>query len=168
MIQCKDCHAHQYEGALFCSECGSMLTQEPGNTTDVLPFADSMPRPLISLPPDCRVEAPPLEMPITFVIPHRRRRHVVVLREQIVVGRSGRESEAAPELDLGEDNGAELGVSRFHAALQWSNYGLVVSDLGSTNGTLLNNSRLPAQRPFPLRSGDELRFGDLLVHVFFD
>lgn len=168
MVQCRECNAHQYEGALFCSECGSLLTQEPRETTDVLPFADHHPRPLTSLPDDWQVEHLAAEKRLTFVIPHKRQRRIVALSEQIIVGRSTKEGDAQPELDLSDEDGAELGVSRIHAAIQWSNYGLVLSDLGSTNGTLLNNSRLPAQRPFPLRSGDELRFGDLLVHVFFD
>ncbi len=168
MVQCKECNAYQYEGALFCSECGSLLTQEPRETTDVLPFADYYPRPLPALPDDCRVEPLMAGKRITFMIPHKRGRRVMDLHEQIIIGRSGKESDTQPDLDLSEEDGAELGVSRIHAAIQWSNYGLVVSDLGSTNGTLLNNSRLPVQRPFSLRSGDELRFGDLLVHVFFE
>lgn len=168
MIQCKECNASQYEGALFCSECGSLLTQEKREMTDVLPFADYRPHLPPSLPNDYRVERLPAEKPLIFVIPHRRLRRTVPLLDQILIGRSGKESDLQPALDLGEDDGAEMGVSRIHAAIQWSNYGLVVLDLGSTNGTQLNSSRLPVQRPFNLQSGDELRFGDLLVHVFFD
>jgi pSer/pThr/pTyr-binding forkhead associated (FHA) protein len=55
-----------------------------------------------------------------------------------------------------------------HAAFQLSKQGVVLIDLGSTNGTSLNNARLPARQPFVVQSGDEVRFGDLLIHVFFD
>jgi pSer/pThr/pTyr-binding forkhead associated (FHA) protein len=41
-------------------------------------------------------------------------------------------------------------------------------DLESTNGTLLNNYRLSPHEPYPLHSGDEIRFGDLLVHLFLN
>jgi hypothetical protein len=168
MIHCKECNATQYEGALFCNECGSFLTQEQRETTDVLPFANFQTHLPPALPNDFRPETLTNPKNITFVIPQQRKRHVVALTSQIRIGRKGQEFDERPELDLSENEAAELGVSRMHAIIQWSNYGLVVLDLGSTNGTLLNNSRLPAQRPFPLQSGDELRLSELLVHVFFD
>jgi pSer/pThr/pTyr-binding forkhead associated (FHA) protein len=73
-----------------------------------------------------------------------------------------------PELDLTKDRGSDFGVSRLHASIQASNRGVVLIDLGSTNGTLLNNYRLPPDLPYPLHNGDEIRFGRLLVHVFFE
>ena len=69
-------------------------------------------------------------------------------REGVMVGRS---LEAV--LRLHGD-----GVSRFHARLERSAQGtLVVSDLGSSNGTFLNGRRL--SRPEPLHDGDRVRFG---------
>ncbi len=168
MIQCKECGATQYEGALFCSECGRFLMEDGRAATDVLPFSDYGHRPPPPPPDDFRLEALPEAKNITFVIPHSRHRRVIGLAGQIRVGRSGSETDDFPELDLTDENGAELGVSRVHATIQWSNHGLVLIDLESTNGTLLNNYRLPPKRPYPLRSGDEIRFGDLLIHVFFE
>ncbi len=50
------------------------------------------------------------------------------------------------------------GVSRFHARVERSRDGkLVLSDLGSSNGTFLNDRRV--SRPQPLGPGDRVRFG---------
>ena len=50
------------------------------------------------------------------------------------------------------------GVSRFHARLERSTSGLLVlSDLGSSNGTYVNGRRV--QNPEPLEDGDRVRFG---------
>lgn len=153
---------------MFCSECGRFLMEDGRKATDVLPFSDYSHRPPPPPTENFKLESSANHKKITFVIPHSRQRHVVALSGQIRIGRGGSETDDFPELDLSEENGAELGVSRLHATIQWSNHGLVLMDLESTNGTLLNNYRLPAKRPYPLRSGDEIRFGDLLIHIFFD
>lgn len=101
---------------------------------------------------------------VTLVVPSSRRRFKLEIEDEVQIGRAS--SELIPEVDLTDDDGAEKGVSRHHAKIQAVQGGLVLVDLGSTNGTLLNNYRLPPQEPFPLKSGDEIRFGDLLIHLF--
>ena len=105
---------------------------------------------------------------VMFVIPSSGRRLILDLDDEIRVGRKDEARQVIPELDLTTDRGSEFGVSRLHASIQASNRGVVLIDLGSTNGTLLNNYRLPPDLPYPLHNGDEIRFGRLLVHVFFE
>lgn len=168
MIRCNDCGATQLPGALFCSECGRFLLEAPGKQTAVLPFSEfahrSIPSPLSSNQLEPVNESKRLQ----FIIPSSRRRLELLLTEQIRIGRADPRSENPPEFDLTPDKGIERGVSRNHATIQLSKQGVVLIDLGSTNGTLLNNFRLPPELPHPLHSGDEIRFGDLLVHIFFD
>lgn len=165
MIRCRDCGASQHEGTLYCSECGRNLLQDAKQETDVLPFSEFAhkppPPPLSELEPDDTQET----KKITFVIPSSRHRHTIILTKQIQIGRAF--DDPTTNLDLTEDNGIELGVSRLHATLHGSSKGIVIMDLGSTNGTFLNNHHLPINKPYPLQSGDELRFGELLVHIFF-
>ena len=49
-------------------------------------------------------------------------------------------------------------ASRRHAVIQLRWRGFVVADLGSTNGTFVNNQRI--NEPVRLRLGDNIRFGD--------
>lgn len=53
---------------------------------------------------------------------------------------------------------ADLTVSRVHAELRRAEDGWIVVDLGSLNGTRLNDWRLVG--PAPVRPGDVLSFGD--------
>ena len=48
-------------------------------------------------------------------------------------------------------------VSRRHAEIQVSSGDILISDLGSTNGTFVNGERI--DQPRTLRDGDEVRIG---------
>ena len=163
-MKCSDCGSTQEEGALFCDECGGFLLEEAGKITAVLPFSEFANRP--PPPPLAEDALHPAQgiRQMTLVVPSTRRRFKLVVQDEISIGRAS--SEYVPEVDLTEDDGAEKGVSRLHAKIQAVKEGLVLIDLESTNGTLLNNYRLPPHEPYPLQSGDEIRFGDMLVHFF--
>ncbi|HTY19177.1 MAG TPA: GGDEF domain-containing protein [Myxococcota bacterium] len=69
-----------------------------------------------------------------------------------------------PELVIGRDAGCELPValdtvSRRHARIAMRAGTALVSDLGSTNGTFLNDQALAPDEELPLRSGDAIRVG---------
>jgi hypothetical protein len=51
-------------------------------------------------------------------------------------------------------------ASRNHAELRLVGGDVAIIDLGSTNGTFVNDERMQANQPLLLQSGDELRFGD--------
>jgi hypothetical protein len=59
----------------------------------------------------------------------------------------------------------ETGVSRQHARFQASAQGWTVVDLGSTNGTFVNEQRLPANQPYLLRPGDRVAIGSSILVV---
>jgi pSer/pThr/pTyr-binding forkhead associated (FHA) protein len=56
-------------------------------------------------------------------------------------------------------------ISRNHAKLVVSEEGIGVIDLGSTNGTFVNETRLERNELFVLKPGDEVRFGDKRFHL---
>jgi pSer/pThr/pTyr-binding forkhead associated (FHA) protein len=136
--------------------------------TDVLPFTDFENRPLPTLVDAQDLKQPEKAKKILFIIPSSRRRIELELTHQIRIGRADPEAQIMPELDLTQDQGIENGISRLHATLQLVKQGVILVDLDSTNGTSLNRSRLPAKKPFLVKSGDEIKLGDLLIHIFFE
>ena len=63
------------------------------------------------------------------------------------------------------DGGYDAGVSRRHAIISLQGQGWVIEDLGSSNGTFVNNRRLLPNSLTSIQSGDELKFGTLLLRV---
>jgi hypothetical protein len=169
VIKCKGCGSEQLWGTLYCGECGAFLsedTKEPDGTEH--PFTNI---PAVSPDPVLLGQVVSVGVKtdrITFVIPNSGRRITLSLDEQIRIGRADPTVSLYPEVDLTADGGAEFGVSRLHATISLSDEGPVIVDKSSTNGTVLNNYPLPSELPYPLHSGDEIRFGDLLVHVFLE
>jgi pSer/pThr/pTyr-binding forkhead associated (FHA) protein len=69
--------------------------------------------------------------------------------------------------DLTPYKADERGVSRSHAAIEISGNHVTLTDLGSTNGTYLNNNQLKPNQPQMIRSGDQIRLGELVGYVYF-
>ena len=89
--------------------------------------------------------------------------------DEIIVGRTTSNSAMAPDVDLGTKQGADLGVSRLHLSIRYDaeNHAVLVSDLGSANGTFINSQRLLAKEVRVLRHSDELRLGKMVMIVSF-
>lgn len=156
---------------MFCTECGAYLLRGDGRGaqgTAELPFSEAVQAipdlQLVGqqLAPDCEVTR------IMFVIPASGRRVTLALKDEIRIGRADPGSSQRPDLNLAPDGANEFGVSRRHATIRRSDEGIMVLDLESTNGTYLNGYRVPPELPYLLRSGAEIRFGYLLVHIFFE
>lgn len=85
---------------------------------------------------------------------------------QIVLGRHV-EGEPRASVDLTEYGAMEMGVSRQHAQITVADGNYTVVDLGSTNGSWLNQRRMTAGKPYPLHANDQLLLGHLRLHVCF-
>jgi NADPH-dependent 2,4-dienoyl-CoA reductase/sulfur reductase-like enzyme/pSer/pThr/pTyr-binding forkhead associated (FHA) protein len=55
-----------------------------------------------------------------------------------------------------------ISVSRRHAEISYNNGWYMLRDLGSSNGTFLNNIRLEKNKAYNLKSGDEVLFGKVI------
>jgi DNA-binding winged helix-turn-helix (wHTH) protein len=75
-------------------------------------------------------------------------------REEFAIFSGGVVIGRAPEVDVRLDSPR---VSRHHAKLTLGDAGIIIEDLGSRNGTFVNDSRI--ERPTPLPSGAVLRIG---------
>jgi serine/threonine protein kinase len=77
------------------------------------------------------------------------------------IGRRDPRQNHYPEVDLAEhDRGI---ASRHHATIQRDGDYYTVTDLGSTNGTLLNGSLITPRTPRRLRQGDQIKIGEVEI-----
>jgi hypothetical protein len=74
----------------------------------------------------------------------------------------GRLTDETPvDLDLNPYHADEYGVSREHAMFRPTEDQLLISDLGSTNGTYYEGSKVMLGQPRPIKSGSVISFGKL-------
>ena len=92
---------------------------------------------------------------------------LVYPKREIVIGRRDVATGTQPDVDLTSYAGYRMGVSRRHALIQQKGGHLEVVDLGSSNGSKLNGVDVQAHRPFPVRDGDELTFGNMKMRIIF-
>jgi serine/threonine-protein kinase len=85
-------------------------------------------------------------------------------KEINLVGRTDPQSNIFPDIDLSKFD-PETKISRRHARIWREGETFLVEDLGSVNGTVVNDSvRLGPRQPRPLASGDRLRLGETTLH----
>src|SRR6266850_4726856 len=88
----------------------------------------------------------------------------VLQKDSNLVGRADPHSNIFPEVDLSKFD-RETKVSRRHARIWCEGDTFLVEDLGSFNGTVINDSvRLAPRQPRVLDSGDRIRLGETTLH----
>ena len=162
MITCPSCRNREYEGELFCSNCGARLWANPGEMPTISLDVSRLP----SEPLTAEQAAPTLKSGQISVFVAGKAM-VLEGRQEYVLGREGLENEK-PDVNLGPYGARERGVSRKHVRLRVDRRQLLLTDLGSSNGTWLNGSQLSANEPIRLQSGDEVRLGKLQLKIYFN
>ncbi len=168
MVQCPVCRTRYVANTIYCAECGTYLLEGDDLGTDPIEVAqirwlgkaDRSQFRDTSLP-----DTGPLTIRLRIGKASRERELEVSLLKPIRLGRSDPTQNVFPEVDLTDDLGMEYGVSREHARISRRGSTVVIEDLGSTNGTLLNGERLDPYMPEPLKHGDQLQLGKLLIQV---
>jgi hypothetical protein len=160
--QCPSCGKVNRAGELVCRFCSAALTTNIGSATRTLQQAEEE-----LLPQRGKIGAA-IGRPQALAFIVEGFQAVLPVGQRIVIGRFDPQSNGAPpDVDLSEFKAEELGVSRHHLELTWRNGLIYVSDMGSTNGTLLNGQRLVAGMERILRDNDELVIGHLRALVRF-
>jgi pSer/pThr/pTyr-binding forkhead associated (FHA) protein len=81
----------------------------------------------------------------------------------LVIGRVDRFGETVPDVDLGKEGEMAVRVSRRHAVITWRDRTPYLEDLGSGFGTKLNGRTLLIGHAAPLRPGDHIWLGGLVL-----
>lgn len=82
---------------------------------------------------------------------------------EMLVGREDEEEEIYPDIDL--DDQDEGYVHRRHAILKFENGQLTVTHEGGANKTRINNKPIPDNQAMPLKLGDKVSFGKVVLRV---
>jgi hypothetical protein len=168
VVQCRVCQANYVTNTIYCTECGAYLLDAEELETEPMELAR-----INWMGKSRGVQASDVDLPRTGPLTirlmigkgARKRELEVLLVKPVRLGRSDPSQNIFPEVDLTDDLAMESGVSREHAAIFGRGGVIMVEDLGSTNGTLLNGERLDPYMPEPLQHGDQLQLGQLLVEV---
>ena len=161
MIRCPVCHHEEYEGALYCSECGAPL-YVPGTTQDLEVGEDTW----LPTSENFRSEAPTEDARIVLFLVESGQRIFLESGQEWTLGRLASGQAVVPDVDLTAYNAYEQGVSRLHAALRMDEHGrLTITDMGSSNGTRVNGIKILPNTPHPLQHGDIVALGKLVFQI---
>ena len=86
-------------------------------------------------------------------------------RNEFTLGRAIEGQPILPDVDLSPFDAFTLGVSRLHAALRIINGEVVVTDLGSSNGTRVNGQKIVPHVDYPINHGDVIALGKLKIQI---
>jgi hypothetical protein len=161
-VKCPVCQGDVSTSATTCPACGGVLATLP------------VPLPTIHLSPSASVLPPARSTSDIFdrcasVILQFQPTGICVslaLPQPMVLGR-GAATNFSTFLDLTDLGAVQHGVSRHHAQLRRDGNRLMIQDLGSTNGTFLNELRLIAHKDYLVQHCARVRLGTLEVVLAF-
>lgn len=87
------------------------------------------------------------------------------LNREYLIGRQHKSQSIIPDIDLTPFNAYEWGISRLHASLNVQQDQILITDLGSSNGTWHAGNRLPTDEPYELHHGDVVHLGKLKIQI---
>jgi tRNA A-37 threonylcarbamoyl transferase component Bud32 len=144
-VYCGFCGGRIAADDVFCAHCGARQPLGAVGSSALL----HTPRPTAKL-----VVAGTTELDASFILQ----------KDSNLLGRTDPHSNIFPEIDLSRFD-PETKVSRRHARIWLEGDTFLVEDLGSVNGTVINDSvRLAPRQPRVLDSGDKLRVGETTLH----
>jgi|SRR5690349_2701586 len=108
---------------------------------------------------------PVVQAPCELVLPNNQRVPLDGQQAELAIGWRDARTLAAPAIDLTSLGGSAQGVSRQHALLRCQDGRWTIEDLGSTNGTFLNESPLAPHTPALLYDKATIRVGQ--IKLFF-
>ncbi len=103
---------------------------------------------------------------VLFVEDHQEPLSVMVSR-RVTLGRYREDAPQDTHVDLDAFNAFDKGVSRVHLAIHRRSDGFYVEDLGSSNGSWLNNESMIPHQVYPFANGGEVRLGALRIRMFY-
>ncbi len=108
---------------------------------------------------------PAMLPPTEIVLPNNQRIPLDTSKGEYSVGWNDGSGGPLADIDLHPVGGSTNGVSRRHAMLRLIDRQWTLTDLGSTNGTYINDVRIDSNRPVILADRSRIRLGN--IQIFF-
>lgn len=150
---CPNCQAAVGVEDQFCDQCGAALPTASG-------FPQSPQRPAEASSATSH-DAPP--GPRLLIQPNGTVVALAPNQDAYVIGREDPASSSYPDIDLVPFGGEEGGVSRRHAQITCRDGQFFIEDLNSVNYTFVNKRKIAVGVAHPLRDGDEIRLGRVMM-----
>ena len=107
---------------------------------------------------------PPVAVPpFALVLSDGRTVPLPTDRAEMLIGCQDPADHIFPDIDLSPFDARSSGVSRRHALLRYAGGQWTITDLGSANGTFVNDAALTPQTPVALPDGAVVRLGAFVV-----
>ena len=168
MIICPNCHHEELPGSLFCGECGAQLVVSETPTTQ---YIRKNPSDILAVKPPAQTSS--VSQPNSAAADAAVSLHIVengqILhlagQTEFTIGRTADGQPILPDVDLSLFEAYAQGVSRLHAALKIHNQRVVITDLGSSNGTRVNGQKIVPHVDYPLNHGDMIALGKFAIQI---
>lgn len=164
--RCHVCNTENKGDATICIECGAWLESHP---TEIVAIPENVPEQTSPLADHGVSFVDMAQIPeggVGIYVAGAFKPFYIHVYRELIIGRIA-QSPLEATLDLSDLNAANLGVSRRHAMLRRSDAGFDVIDLGSRNGSWLNAERLSPNKPYLVKSGSQLRIGQMRMIVMY-
>ncbi|MCC6146561.1 MAG: FHA domain-containing protein [Anaerolineaceae bacterium] len=165
MIVCPNCNHREVAGALFCSECGAQLVSMNRLTTQSIGKTSGPLTDMTVSPPDAPAVAAGIDAVISLYLVDSGQLLNLAGRTEFTLGRVAEGQPILPDVDLSPYEAFSLGVSRLHASLKLANERVIITDLGSSNGTRVNGQKIVPHLEYPLNHGDMIALGKLKIQI---
>src|SRR5262249_20147606 len=169
-ITCPKCGFENPFGSLVCGKCDTPLIklESPDGPNTTLTTTFTIPETSGPSIPQPVKDVPALSAnSIAFYIQGTFKPLILEIKQQAILGRANSDGTIQPQIDLTPYGAYEKGISRRHAVIRRTPTGLVIEDLGSSNGTSLNGQRLQPFVPAPLKPNDHVKLGGLEMMLYF-
>lgn len=163
-ITCVNCKHEEPQGAIYCSNCGAKLVDtERLSTASMNTSSEGGQWVQGDAIPPAPMAATDAQISLHIV----RTGQILPLmgRDEFIIGRVSEGQSVLPDIDLTPYDAYAQGVSRLHSMIQIAKDGVSISDLGSSNGTRINRTKLTANRNYSLNHGDVISLGKFKIQA---
>ena len=150
-VTCPSCGAVNRAGETYCTNCGSSLSAAPAG---------------VGAPSGAPAGVSAGAGRPRLIVDTDNATFDLTGKTEVIIGREDPVSNIYPDVDLTPHRGEEDGVSRMHAKLLINAGQYLVEDQNSTNFTFVNKQKLQPKVPTPIKDGDELRLGRVVLHFY--